>query len=313
MARVSIGVPVYNGDKYLGLTLNSLLAQRFGDFEIVISDNASTDCTAEICRAYQSKDKRIRYFRSETNFGAAWNHNRVFELSSAPLFKWCSHDDLHEPSFLERCVAVLDSDSSVVLSHTYVKMIDETGEPLRYDHERDCFIHRSSRQVRPPDRNHLAEAAEPERRFKDILSHMWWGDATFGVMRRDQLLKTSGLGSYWGADKVLMAELSVQGRFHQVGEALFARRIHEECSLHKNADELAEHIGSSCFGGIYRLSMLQAYVKLVMTAEVSLRQRTHCLASVARLTLRSGPWQELLAQLASIAPHHSLRQCLSRK
>src|SRR5215211_4893186 len=100
MPQVSIGLPVYNGERYLALCLDSMLAQSFKEFEIVISDNASTDQTAEICRSYQNKDRRIRYFRNEQNAGAAWNHNRVFELSSAPLLKWAACDDLHEPLFL---------------------------------------------------------------------------------------------------------------------------------------------------------------------------------------------------------------------
>src|SRR5918992_3329928 len=131
--KVSIGVPVHNGGTYLAEVLEGLLAQSFEDFEIVISDNASTDCTAEICHAYRNKDPRVRYFRSEQNLGAAWNHNRVFELSVAPLIKWAACDDLHEPLFLERCVDALHADTGVVLSHTYVKMIDERGESLAYD------------------------------------------------------------------------------------------------------------------------------------------------------------------------------------
>lgn len=312
MARVSIGVPVYNGENYLAQTLDSLLAQRFSDFEIVISDNGSTDGTAEICRSYQTTDKRIRYFRSATNLGAAWNHNHVVELCSAPLFKWSSHDDLHEPSFLEGCVAILDSDPDVVLSHTYVKMIDGAGETLRYDGEANCFIDRFGRPMRPLDRNHMAEAAEPERRFGDILSHMWWCDASFGVMRRDKLLRTSGVGNYWGSDKVLMAELSLQGRFCQVREQLFGRRIHDECSLHKSGDELEEHIGSSHLGGTYRLRMIQAYVRATMTAEMSLRQRAHCLASVSRLTLRPTPWRDIVHQLTSSLSRGDVGPRLSR-
>ena len=140
MTQVSIGIPVYNGEKYLAAALDSLLAQSFRDFEIVISDNASTDRTAEICRCYQNKDARVRYFRSDQNLGAAWNHNRVIELSSAPLFKWAACDDLHDPLYLARCVDALHNDSGVVLSHTYLRVIDEEGKALRFDSERCCLI-----------------------------------------------------------------------------------------------------------------------------------------------------------------------------
>ena len=295
MAVVSVGIPVYNGEKYLAATLDSLLAQSLQDFEIVISDNASTDRTAEICRSYQNKDQRVRYFRSEQNAGAAWNHNRVFELSRAPLLKWAACDDLHEPLFLERCVAALHDDPGIVLSHTYVKMIDERGETLRFDPERDCLIDRSGRPVPSPDRNHVAEQLQPEVRFRDVLSHVWWCYQSFGVLRRDAFFKTSGHGNYWGADKVLLAELALQGRFHQIREPLFAQRIHDGCSFGaKNIHELEQHLDTAGSHGFYHFSMFKGYVKLALTADLNLRQRMLCLASLARLTLRPGPWRQVL-------------------
>ena len=295
MSQVSIGVPAYNGEKYLAETLDSLLAQSFKDFEIVISDNASTDRTAEICRSYQNKDARVRYFRSERNLGAAWNHNRVFELSSAPLFKWAACDDLHEPLFLERCVEALYNDPGVVLSHTYVKMIDGRGEVLRYDRERDCYVDSSGKTVPLPDRNHIAETVEPEIRFGDVLSHVWWCVQNFGVMRREAFLRTSGHGNYWGADKVLIAELALQGRFHQVREQLFAHRVHDDCSFgKKDIHALEEHIDTGGSRGFYHFLMFKDYIKLALTADLSLRQRLNCLSSLARLTVRPGPWRQAL-------------------
>ena len=140
MALVSIGIPVYNGEEYLAETLKSGLAQSVDDFEIVVSDNASTDRTSEICRSYQAKDPRIRYYRNDQNIGGALNFNRVFELSRAPLFHCGACDDLYEPLFLERCVDALDRDAGVVLSHARTKMIGEKGEPLLFDPERNCYI-----------------------------------------------------------------------------------------------------------------------------------------------------------------------------
>ena len=298
MARVSIGVPVYNGERYLAEALESLLAQSFKDFEVVISDNASTDATTEIGRAYQSKDPRIRYFRSEQNRGAAWNFNRAFELSTAPLFKWAACDDLHEERFLERCVEVLDRDPSVVLSHTYYKMIDERGAALEYDPNHDRFVGGDGRPVPRADRNHIAEAAEPEARFRDLLTHMWWCVPSFGVIRRDAFLRTSGHGDYWGADKVFLAELALQGRFCQVPEALFAKRVHDGCSYGKDTQELEEHINTTGSHGLYHFTMFKNYVKIALNADLSLAQRAHCLLSVAGLTLRRGPWREILHQVS---------------
>jgi glycosyltransferase involved in cell wall biosynthesis len=302
MARVSIGVPVYNGERYLADALESLLAQSFKDFEIVISDNASTDATPEIGRAYQSKDPRVRYFKSEQNRGAAWNFNRAFELSTAPLFKWAACDDLHEERFLERCVEVLDRDGSVVLSHTYCTMIDERGAALQYDHTRDRFVGGDGRPIPRADRNHIAEAAEPEVRFRDLLTHMWWCVPSFGVMRRDAFLKTSDHGDYWGADKVFLAELALQGRFCQVPEALFAKRVHDGCSYGKDTQELEEHINTAGSQGLYHFMMFRNYLKIALTADLTLAQRTHCLLSVAGLTLRGGPWREILHQVSGRHP-----------
>jgi glycosyltransferase involved in cell wall biosynthesis len=90
MPRLSIGIPVFNGEEFLPELLDSLLAQTFSDFEIVICDNASSDRTAQICCEYASRDARIRYFRNDTNLGALPNYNRTFELSTAPLFKMTS-------------------------------------------------------------------------------------------------------------------------------------------------------------------------------------------------------------------------------
>ncbi len=129
-----------------------------------------------------------------------------------------------------------------------------------------------------------------------MLSHAWWCFQCFGVMRRDALLRTAAHGNYWGADKVLIAELALQGRFHQVREPLFAQRVHDGCSFTKDLHELEEHIDTGGSRGLYHLLMFKDYIKLALTADLSIRQRMHCLSSVAGLTLRPGPWREILHQ-----------------
>ena len=93
--RLTVGLPVYNGEKYLAESLDALLGQSYGDFELIISDNASTDATEAICREYAAKDPRITYLRQPANIGATPNHNFVFEQSHTELFKWASYDDLY--------------------------------------------------------------------------------------------------------------------------------------------------------------------------------------------------------------------------
>src|SRR5690606_11004117 len=160
------------GERYLAETLDSLLAQSFTDFEIIISDNASTDGTADISRRYQRNDSRVRYIRNERNIGAAPNFNRVVKLSRAPLFHGSAHDDLYNPLFLERCVGALQRDPGVVLSPARTKLIGEYGEPLQFDPERDCYIDSYGRargtsgDVMRPQPYNIAESASPERRFR---------------------------------------------------------------------------------------------------------------------------------------------------
>jgi glycosyltransferase involved in cell wall biosynthesis len=113
--RVSIGLPVYNGERFLKDALDSILSQTYRDFELIISDNASSDHTEEICRRYAARDERVRYYRYDNNVGAARNFNRVFQLSRGEYFKWAAHDDICSPGFLQRCVKILDSDTAVVV------------------------------------------------------------------------------------------------------------------------------------------------------------------------------------------------------
>src|SRR5207249_10009521 len=129
--RVSIGVPVYNGERYLGATLDSLLAQTFGDFELIICDNASTDGTEAIARAYAGRDARVRYVRQERNLGPPRNYNHAFELSRGEYFRWFPSDDLAAPQSVARCVEVLDREPSVVLAYPKPTLIDEDGRVLR--------------------------------------------------------------------------------------------------------------------------------------------------------------------------------------
>jgi glycosyltransferase involved in cell wall biosynthesis len=292
MALVSVGVPVYNGERYLAETLDSLLAQTFTDYDIVISDNASTDRTAEICRRYRAKDPRISYFCNDENIGGALNFRRVFELSRGPYFHAGSCDDLYHPQFLERCVHALERDSSVVLSYARTTMIDDFGQPLFFDRDRNCYIDHHGQFVLTPVPPHVGRADSPEMRFREVLWEMGWALPLSGLIRREALLRTSPYGNYFGADKVLLAELALHGRFQQVGEELFAKRVHQECSHYKNTLEKAGH---ECRGprGVPQLRMLRDYLKMTSVADISVRQHVHCILTIAGIARRREVWRRL--------------------
>ena len=209
--RVSIGLPVFNGEKYLEEVLDSILAQTYLDFELIISDNMSTDNTPRICRAYATKDSRIRYYRNEKNLGASKNFNRVFELSSSEYFKWAAHDDTLAPEYLQKCVSVLDQDPSIVLCHSKTGHIDEHGTLVgTYDHK----MRIGSRK--------------PHERFGDLISFgnpIW---AIFGVVRASSLGMTPLIGNYIGSDRNLLAEIGLIGRIYEIPECLFFRRDHPQ-------------------------------------------------------------------------------------
>ena len=208
---VTIGLPVYNGEDYLGEAIDSILAQTFVDFELVISDNGSTDSTERICEEFAARDDRIRYVRTGTNRGGSWNFHRVLELADGAYFRWAAHDDTIRPSYLERCVKVLDDDPSVVLCHTAVEIIDANGisEGVHQD---------------PPMRR---EAAEAHIRFRDVAIHSGRNHQIFGLIRRDALLRIPPYGSHANADGVLLARLSLIGRFVKLDDVLQVMRVHE--------------------------------------------------------------------------------------
>lgn len=210
--RVSIGLPVYNGENYLKEAIDSILSQTFTDFELIISDNASTDRTPDICQAYAAKDPRIHYYRNEQNIGAAPNFNRVFELSVGEYFKWAAHDDVLSSEFLVKCIEVMDKKPSVVLCYTEVRIIDENG-----------------RSIEDYNPNQILDSPKPQNRFRNLLRDRRCFEI-FGVIRASALKKTQLMGNYAHGDGVLLARLGLFGRMHKISEYLFFLRKHPEQS-----------------------------------------------------------------------------------
>jgi len=281
--RLCIGIPVYNGGSLLFEMLESLVTQTFTDFEIVISDNASTDDTSEIVRRFANVDKRIRYHRNEINIGAAPNFNKVFELAGNPTyFKWAACDDLYKPTYLERCVDVLDKEPGVVLSYTIVDVIDETGENLLSKHPfywRGCMESYTDQQGRTGwmmGPLHVVETTDVARRYYNFLERMIANFSMFGVIRTDALHRSSLIRSYPGSDRSLLAQLVLQGRFRQVDERLYVNRYHKSVGrlVPKKQQQAWMDTRRSP-----RLPMLQGYIDLIrapLTARLGILDAARC-------------------------------------
>jgi glycosyltransferase involved in cell wall biosynthesis len=206
--RLSVGLPVYNGETYLPEALDALLGQSYPDFELIISDNASTDSTRNIVEAYAVRDARIRYFRHERNRGSTYNHNFCITSARGEFFKWVSDDDLYHPSLLERCVEALDERPDIVLAHAWTAYMDDSGvitDRLDYPLTTDV--------------------QDPVKRFVSLL-YTQGGDDIYGIIRMSVLRRVRLFGSYHLADRTFVAELALHGPFFNVPEFYYFRRDH---------------------------------------------------------------------------------------
>ena len=278
---VSIGIPVYNGEKYLAMALDSILAQTYTDLECVISDNASTDRTQELCESYAARDPRIRYFRNEHNLGAAPNYNRVFELSSGVYFKWADYDDEIAPDFLAKCVAVLDQNPDVVLCFPRPRVIDEKGDVLG-DHEYKAN----------------ASSIAARTRFGSLVSNPDTGYEVSGLLRADAVRQTGLHRSFPASDLVFLAELALYGRFHEIPEPLFFPRYHPEQST-KGAGAIERDrvifFDTANAGKILlpKWQYLFGYVEAISNSPLSWRDRGYCYLQLLPWVLRPDHFRAL--------------------
>jgi glycosyltransferase involved in cell wall biosynthesis len=298
--RVSIGLPVYNGAGFLPASLDSVLGQDFDDFELILSDNASSDDTEGICRDYAARERRIRYVRNERNLGAAANYNQCVRLATAPYFKWAAHDDLLAPSYLRRCVETLDSVSpDVVLCYPRTEIIDAQGRVVRpYEDDMD-----------------LREPTPHER-----LRHFIWSwslcNAQFGVIRTEMLRRTRLIQPYIGSDVTLIGELALLGRFCEIAESLFFRRIHERSSRQSGATlrEVARWFDPASRGPGWLRPETRVFFHLlgaVGRADLGTLERLRCFrVTIAdwwlrRARIRGGLWKRAIQREAARLGGHS--------
>jgi glycosyltransferase involved in cell wall biosynthesis len=209
---VGIGLPVFNGERFIEQTVRAILAQTYRNWELVICDNASSDGTEAICRKLAAADFRVRYHRNAQNIGAHPNFNRSFELSRGKYFKWSAFDDMLDPGYLKACVELLEANPDAVACHTLLAFIDAEGKELGI-----CGTGMEQAQSATPHVRFAAAAVRAHNCF-DIMA----------VFRRDALEDSMLMPSFHGADRALLAQLALKGRFLQVQAPLFLLRDHKD-------------------------------------------------------------------------------------
>jgi glycosyltransferase involved in cell wall biosynthesis len=290
---VSVGLPVFNGEQYVAEAIESILGQSFEDFELLIQDNASTDDTEEICRAFAQKDPRVQYVRNQSNVGAIPNFNLVFKRARGRYFKWAAHDDICAPDFLRLCVEVLEKEPEVVLCCGQARLINDDGSPVAYDPAARCYVTKYGQPVGVIDPLNRAEGPRAAKRFWDVLVRTMRTFEIFGVIRSDVLRRTGLHAPYYGSDKVLLAELSLHGPFRLLPEVLLYRRCHGEQSSILTTKKKSVWIGKGGREGWLSLRLrkvIPGYVNVVRQSRIGFNQKLMCYSAIAYRFVAPQTW-----------------------
>lgn len=279
MTRISVGLPVYNGEKYVEQALDSILTQTHRDLEIIVSDNASTDRTEEICRRYAAADPRIRYIRQPVNRGAAFNHNFVLAQASGPYFRMFGADDWMAPTCLERCLEVLQTRPDIMLAWTETVMVDADGTAMSYPTDQVWRDETAS--------SRLASLLVPQGR-ESLLE---WSAPQYGVARIEDFRATFWRlnENYGGSDTTSLLRLAMRGHWLRIGEPLFFRRQHIDNSTStRTLHEMATYLDPSARPGrsLPNVRRRLTCIRAVAEAPVPRRERLRCALVLVRVFVR---------------------------
>lgn len=269
--RVAIGLPVFNGEEWLQNSIESILDQTFTDIELLISDNASMDGTSAICEKYCSKDNRVRYIRNSENVGIFRNFDLAFLRTNSMYFKWCAVGDKCENTFIEKAVEILDRQSDVALVHSKAAALGETSiDPYSMSAELN-----------------LTEDS-PAVRYRRYLTHVRLNNVMFGLIRSDVLRQTALNRVFHASDVCMMAELTLRGKFVEIPEVLFFRRMDADTStILKNPEDTLQFFSKEPKSptSLWHWKVSLALVSRLVNSPVSLWQKLDLLRFLGKRML----------------------------
>lgn len=263
---VSIGMPLYNAEQYLRLALNSLLAQDYPHFELILSDNGSTDGTADICQEYAARDGRIRFYGAGENRGAAWNFKRVFELATGPYFMWAAHDDQWDSNYVSACLAGLNAHPDAVLCCSAIDFVDEHGGPVDRRHP-----------------NLDTRGMDLLTRIRSLMRQEGWF-AIYGLIRSSALERVKLGKAIWGSDVVILLELLLMGETMRTDSTRFQYRIVYKSVSDSLLSVDPDRVDEACDSPYW--DMVNNLVRTVLQSEQSVFHKASITATIFNEALR---------------------------
>lgn len=266
--RVTVGMPAYNAEATIRESIASILAQENVDFELVISDNASSDGTWNIIEEFRQRDSRIVAFRQKENIGANGNYSAVFRVARGRYFKWASSNDWCAPRFLCDCLAALENDPASVLAAPSTRLFMESPSDA-VDYEGDVAF----------------DDTDAPTRFVRVLSELKLNNLLNGLIRTDALRRTRLIEHYRGADIVLLGHLALLGPILLLPERHFYRRM-DPCtatSLMSEEANLRHHYPKKTARALFQNWRFKAgLTRAVLAAGLRPTSELRALAWVAR-------------------------------
>lgn len=272
---ITVGMPVYNGARQIASALDSILAQTFEHFELIVADNASTDASVRIVEAYMGRDPRVRLVRHSSNMGSARNWNSLVPLARGRYFKWASSNDLVAPSMLSDCIRALEDDLSLVLCNGRTTLIDEGGRELGM-YEGDIEV----------------LGRTPSERYGYVRGNIALNNLQSGLIRTDVLRRTLLERVYPGGDMVFLAELALYGRFRLLPQVLFYRRIGGDSSTLNMSEKALREFWNPGVEAKRAHSAWHVHfdhVRAIMRAPIPAMERCRAM----RLALRYARWDRM--------------------